>query len=110
MSGKQIFFIMVIGVALLGFYLYSRSKQLDNETWRMTCTFPEVKGHIQTVGDYRGCMALHGLTPTDADIRRMCYYYSRDEYYLQTGKYPEDNTTAQNNLYLACIHEQGITE
>lgn len=80
----------------------------DVQDWKIRCTFPETQGHIQTVGDYRVCLSSRRITPNDADIRRMCYYYARDEYYIQTNQYPTDSDPKENSLYQACLHEQGL--
>ncbi|HEX8931570.1 MAG TPA: hypothetical protein VF810_00265 [Patescibacteria group bacterium] len=82
----------------------------NEQQWKITCTFPVTKGHIQTVSDYRDCLANRHIAPNDTDIRKMCYYYSRDEYFIQTGKYPDDTTLKEDNLYKACLHEQGLPE
>lgn len=82
----------------------------NERQWKMDCTFPETKGHIQTIADYKLCLTKRHITPNNADIRKMCYYYARDKYYTQTGKYPNDANVKENILYKSCLHEQGLSE
>lgn len=78
--------------------------------WEIECTFPEEHGHIQTLTDYKLCLSKHGVKPSEGGLRRMCYYYSRDEYNALTGKYPTDAELLQDRSFKVCLHQEGLTE
>ena len=98
-----------VGIAVLlliiAFYIKTNWQYWtqNEEQWRALCIFPEIREHIQTVSDYRICLANRRITPTDKDIRMMCNYQAKDEYNSQNGTEP-----SRNSLYLDCVHGEGL--
>lgn len=99
--------LIILGIIIASLYVYSNWQYWtqDEQEWKMLCTLPEKTGHIQTVNDYRICLAGRGITPNDSDIRKMCFLYSKDEYDAQATYNP-----TKNSIYSDCLHEQGLSD
>ncbi len=102
---KIFMILLVLIIAVLYVSINWQYWTQDVQNWKSLCMFPETDpNHIQTMSDYKICLAKRHITPTDKDIRMMCNSYAGDKYNSQSGTEPSKNT-----LYSDCLHEEGLS-